>query len=122
MYKNHLIAAAFELGLLEKDTYGYGLTDTHITKDGEDVLEITVELENICKLIEKKREVRLTRDSFLSQSDWAVLPDALLDSPELKQAVIEYRQVLRDLPNSITDPEQVVEFPKNPLVHGVPLS
>lgn len=47
--------------------------------------------------ITKARQVRESRAFALSQCDWTQMPDAPL-SAEQKQAWLEYRQVLRDLP------------------------
>jgi hypothetical protein len=116
MYKSYIILAAQKLELIDLTTGSYGMSDTHITRDGVNFLEFTTELEETAKLLYKQRELRVWRDQKLSQTDWAVLPDALLDKPELKQQVIEYRQALRDFPDTITSLSDEVVYPVNPLV------
>lgn len=56
------------------------------------------------------RKIRNRRDVLLSSTDWAVLPD----SPYNTQALLDYRQALRDLPQTFTNPDDVV-WPDNPL-------
>lgn len=53
--------------------------------------------------------VRMKRNLFLSNSDWTQLPDSSL-TVEIKNKWKEYRQVLRDLPQTIDD---VKEFDIN---------
>lgn len=63
---------------------------------------------------EKKwNNIRSNRNALLVQSDWCVLPDTPL-SPELLQAMKEYRQKLRDITKDFENPDDVV-FPINPL-------
>ena len=50
----------------------------------------------------KLEAVRNERNSKLSDTDWAVLPDAPLTDAE-KTEVKDYRQSLRDLPQQIND-------------------
>lgn len=50
------------------------------------------------------QELRIIRDSKLSESDWSQMPDSPL-SEEKKIEWREYRQELRDLPENITDPK-----------------
>lgn len=52
-------------------------------------------------------ELRTERNSRLSACDWTQLQDARL-SLEKKQAWVDYRQALRDLPETVTDPMAVV--------------
>ena len=54
-------------------------------------------------------EVRHIREVLLAKSDWTQLPDAPVD----QAAWAVYRQELRDLPSTITDPSEVV-WPKPP--------
>jgi hypothetical protein len=56
------------------------------------------------------RPIRDRRDSLLSASDWTQTPDAPVDA----KAWAKYRQQLRDLPESITDPTQPVTWPSPP--------
>lgn len=53
------------------------------------------------------QELRIIRDSKLSESDWSQMPDSPL-SEEKKIEWREYRQELRDLPENITDPKPLV--------------
>jgi hypothetical protein len=52
------------------------------------------------KIVRKERNVRL------AECDWVVLPDVVM-SAELKDKWVAYRQALRDLPGSVTDPKDV---------------
>ena len=54
-------------------------------------------------------ELRSQRDSLLKSSDWTQVPDAPVD----QAAWATYRQQLRDLPASTTDPSNVV-WPERP--------
>ena len=51
--------------------------------------------------------IRVTRDRLLSESDWAMMPDAPTD----KEAWSAYRQALRDFPASPDHVETVVDEP-----------
>jgi len=51
--------------------------------------------------------VRANRNALLAQSDWTQLSDAPLTT-EQKAAWAEYRQALRDLPETYTTPDEVV--------------
>ena len=53
--------------------------------------------------------IRIWRDSLLAASDWRMIEDAPWD----KSAWATYRQALRDLPSSVTDPSKIV-FPSEP--------
>ena len=60
------------------------------------------------------RELRLSRNTLLSKTDWTQLPDANVD----KQAWADYRQALRDLPSqypNLTDISEVV-WPEPPVL------
>lgn len=57
------------------------------------------------------QSIRNQRDILLSATDWAVLPD----SPHASnQELLDYRQALRDLPETYATPDEVV-WPDNPL-------
>jgi hypothetical protein len=56
--------------------------------------------------------IRTNRNALLAQSDWTQLPDAPLTT-EQKAAWAEYRQALRDLPETYTTPDEVV-YPTPP--------
>ena len=53
--------------------------------------------------------IRIYRDSLLNASDWRMIEDAPWD----KSAWLAYRQSLRDLPATVTDPSKIV-FPSEP--------
>lgn len=59
--------------------------------------------------ISKSDYIRKLRNRFLSDSDWAVLPDAPTD----KDAWMTYRQALRDVMQN-WDGSDIVEFPDKP--------
>lgn len=48
--------------------------------------------------------LRLRRNSLLADSDWTQVADTTVD----KTAWAEYRQGLRDLPDTVTDPRQAI--------------
>ena len=54
--------------------------------------------------------IRIHRDNLLKDSDWRMVEDAPWD----KTAWATYRQALRDLPESVTNPADIV-FPNPPL-------
>jgi hypothetical protein len=56
------------------------------------------------------QEIRSRRNSLLAASDWTQIADAPVDA----KAWAAYRQALRDLPESITDPTQPVGWPEPP--------
>jgi hypothetical protein len=53
--------------------------------------------------------LRMQRDALLKASDWTQIADAPVD----KAAWATYRQALRDLPSSVSDPRDA-EFPAQP--------
>jgi len=53
--------------------------------------------------------VRQKRNALLSESDWALLPDAATD----KKAWKAYRQSLRDIPKQLGFPN-IVQWPQKP--------
>lgn len=57
----------------------------------------------------KAAEVRQVRDSLISESDWAMMPDAPTD----KEAWTAYRQALRDVPEQESFPLEV-KWPEKP--------
>jgi hypothetical protein len=63
--------------------------------------------------IDKWNNIRSNKNALLAQTDWTQLPDVDL-TPELVQAMKEYRQKLRDITKDYTNPDDVV-FPQNPL-------
>ena len=61
---------------------------------------------------ETAEEARARRDTLLSATDWAVLPDSPLD--EASQAAMRtYRQALRDVPQQAGFPETII-WPDRP--------
>lgn len=52
-------------------------------------------------------DIRTTRNSFLSESDWTQMSDAPLTDVE-RAAWAVYRQALRDVPQQFVDPDDVV--------------
>jgi hypothetical protein len=58
---------------------------------------------------QKMEQLRLWRNAELIASDWTQLADSTAD----KTAWAEYRQALRDLPASNTDPKKI-KFPSRP--------
>ena len=58
--------------------------------------QVTAKIEEL-ELAEPMRLLRLQRNTLLSATDWQVLPDL---TPS--QAVLDYRQSLRDLPSTAT--------------------
>lgn len=61
---------------------------------------------------QKWSELRSQRNLLLSSCDWTLMPDSPL-SAEQRAAWIAYRQQLRDLPQQVSSPENVV-FPTPP--------
>jgi hypothetical protein len=57
-------------------------------------------------------EIRMQRNNLLRQSDWTQLPDAPADNKLWKV----YRQALRDIPQTYSDPATVV-WPAHPDSH-----
>jgi len=53
-------------------------------------------------------ELRIKRDTMLSETDKYATIDYPHPTPEIKQAWLDYRQALRDLPANTTDPENPV--------------
>ena len=56
-------------------------------------------------------DIRVKRDSLLKESDWVVLADS--NPKPSKDAWINYRQALRDIPQNFSTPEEVL-FPNKP--------
>ena len=55
-------------------------------------------------------EIRVQRDNLLSACDWTDLPNTPLTN---KQAWLDYRQALRNIPQTYSDPSEVV-WPTKP--------
>lgn len=58
---------------------------------------------------QKMEQIRLWRNKELVETDWTMISDASAD----KAAWATYRQALRDLPASNTDPKKI-KFPSRP--------
>ena len=54
------------------------------------------------------KEFRLARNQVLKQTDRYALPDWPHSTPEIRQAWLDYRQALRDLPTATEDPANPV--------------
>ena len=53
----------------------------------------------------KYEVLREQRNKKLTESDFVIFPDYSHPTPEIKQAWLDYRQALRDLPSITEDPE-----------------
>jgi len=62
-----------------------------------------------------RNELRELRDKYLQESDWTQMPDSPI-SNELKQRYSEYRQQLRDLPDTYENETEMmnVNIPDEP--------
>lgn len=58
-------------------------------------------------------EIKRQRNLLIAETDWTQCADVSL-SDEKKQQIVEYRQALRDLSKTYSDPRNVV-WPTNPL-------
>lgn len=56
--------------------------------------------------------IREERDALISGSDWTQMPDSPL-TEEKKQDFANYRQALRDIPQTYPDPDAVI-WPEKP--------
>ena len=54
------------------------------------------------------KELRTKRNTLLEQTDRYAIPDWPHPTPEARQAWLDYRQALRDLPNVTEDPANAV--------------
>ena len=54
--------------------------------------------------------IRQKRDELIKSSDWIFLPDVTLQN---KESWLTYRQALRDLPQTFSDPSEVI-WPEKP--------
>ena len=81
-------------------------------EDGSIVITRDTQKENelLTKSFKKLREQRNTR---IAQTDYLATIDYPHPTPEDKQAWLDYRQALRDLPANTTDPENPV-WPESP--------
>ena len=56
-------------------------------------------------------QIRAERNNLLKESDWAIMEDA--NPKPSKQAWLDYRQALRNIPQNFTNPEDVI-WPQKP--------
>jgi hypothetical protein len=56
-------------------------------------------------------QIRAQRNAFLSETDWAIMEDA--DPKPSKQAWLDYRQALRNIPQNFNNPQDVI-WPQKP--------
>jgi hypothetical protein len=68
---------------------------------------------NVYKKEKLKETLRIERNKLLKSSDQYTIPDWPHPTPEAKQAWLDYRQTLRDLPANTADPENPV-WPQAP--------
>jgi hypothetical protein len=54
------------------------------------------------------KELRTERNKRIAQTDYLAIPDFPHATEEVRQAWLDYRQALRDLPANTTDPENPV--------------
>ena len=54
------------------------------------------------------KELRTKRNTLLEQTDRYAIPDWPHSSPEIRQAWLDYRQALRELPSTTEDPANPV--------------
>ena len=82
-------------------------------KDGDEVTLVEDPAKVQAKTAQAWTALRTERNARLAACDWTQLQDAHL-SAEKKSAWADYRQALRDLPDTVTDPSQVTwpDFPQ----------
>jgi hypothetical protein len=82
-------------------------------QDGDEVTLVEDPVKVQAKTAQAWVTLRTQRNALLAATDWTALSDAHL-SQDRKDAWFAYRQELRDLPESITDPVQVTwpDFPQ----------
>lgn len=62
----------------------------------------------------KWAEIRKYRDHLITQTDWTQMSDAPLNDDK-KVEFATYRQALRDIPQNVGDPDDVV-WPEKPIL------
>jgi hypothetical protein len=80
-----------------------------LSEDMEKPTKTEIEME-IRRLRGEKpwKELRTERNKRIAQTDYLAIPDYPHASEEAKQAWLDYRQALRDLPANTTDPENPI--------------
>jgi hypothetical protein len=78
---------------------------SHIQKPSKEAFEAKLQ-----ELIDAQpwKELREERNRRITQTDYLATIDYPHPTPEIKQAWLDYRQALRDLPANTTDPENPV--------------
>jgi len=105
--------------------------DTLVDKLGHELVNVPAELHVLVEMgfsedeavvlinnvisTEKWLEIRVKRDKLIRDTDYLVQPDYPL-SDSLKSEIIVYRQALRDIPQSVGDPDDVV-WPLQPVIN-----
>ena len=94
---------------MAKDYIEYDLiTGTRTTREHTQA-EIDARIASAGTDEEKWRRIRQDRTQLLKDTDYAALPD----SPEMTSEMATYRQALRDLPASNSNPDEIV-WPSKP--------
>jgi hypothetical protein len=86
---------------LDEDVLYWDVSGDTATKDTDQVAADILAV--------KWEDIRSRRDNLMAESDWRSMPD----SPTMSSAWKTYRQALRDLPASESDPDDIV-FPDEP--------
>jgi len=86
---------------LDEDVLYWDVSGDTATKDTDQVAADILAI--------KWEDIRSRRDNLMAESDWRSMPD----SPTMSSAWKTYRQALRDLPASESDPDDIV-FPDEP--------
>ena len=83
------------------------------SKESAEALNIPENVIAAAEVDAKWSVIRVKRDGLLNASDWAAMPDSPVEN---KQAWLDYRTALRDLPQAFSaDPDSVV-WPEVPAV------
>ena len=80
-----------------------------ITKRNYTAEEVAENAKNAPTVEMKMARIRQRRDTLLHETDWW----SLADSPEMSDDMKTYRQALRDLPASKSNPDDII-FPSKP--------
>ncbi|EPP2530221.1 tail fiber assembly protein [Vibrio cholerae] len=90
----------------------YGVREDGFYADGQQMVGVHIDVITAAVVDKKWGIVRGERDSLISQCDWTQMPDAPLDEAK-KAEFTAYRQALRDIPQTYSDPDSVV-WPEKP--------
>ena len=94
------------------EMYGSGSEYEGLVWKDENVPKPSVEeLTAECEKINRERplkQLRVERNKRIAQTDYLAIPDYPHPTEEVKQAWLDYRQSLRDLPANTTDPKNPV--------------